>query len=122
MYESAASLGGLLVSVLSWELAPDAWRRVDVVLDLMDAAVRGGDQAATRRVATTLMLCAPRRAGAGLDDALRQPSQRRVPPQTSDVVNRLLHQIGMASEPEHDAPRGASGDERALKIGRDEAP
>jgi hypothetical protein len=130
MYEKAASIGDLLISVLSWELTHDAWHRVDAALDALGTAVLGGDEAATRRAATTLMLCAPRRAGTGLDDALRQPPQRRVPPQTRDVINRLLHQIGLASEPERDACRGTgeSGavglpcDERVLNVGRDEAP
>jgi hypothetical protein len=113
MFESAASVGVLLISMRSWELPHDDWRRADAALGMLEAAVAANDAVAVRRAATTLMLHAPRRAGTGLHDALRRAPQRRMPPPTRDVVDRLLERIGMPPEPERETPRdsGRAGTE-----------
>jgi hypothetical protein len=107
MYEDATSIGGLLDSVLKWEVTENIWQRIDEVVDLLTTAIERGDPVATRRAVAALVLSGPRRAGTGLGEALKQPPQRRVSPRTRDVIIRLLHQIGLPSEPERDTARGA---------------
>lgn len=118
MDDDGAIIAGLLDSVLRWEMTDAGWHRVDEALAVLTAAIGARDPAAARSAVAALVLSGPQRTGTGLHDALTAPPRRRVPARTTDVVNRLLHRIGLPPAPEG----GGSGGDRAPDTVRDDAP
>jgi hypothetical protein len=98
---------------------PD-WRQVDGVLAALGSAVERQDPVATRSAVVTLTLIAPSRTGRGLSDALKGPPRRHIPVQTSDVVHRLLHRIGLPPEHNVDDPE-PEGSNRVSDVDCDDA-
>jgi hypothetical protein len=94
----------LLGDAVHWTLTADTWQRVDEALRQLDDALDAGDQHRVDQCITVLLLAGPRRTGRGVDDSLDDPPRRPVPAQTRDLINRLVHRLGLPATPAGSTP------------------
>jgi hypothetical protein len=96
MGESSADVERLLGEMLTWRLFEKSlWRQVDDELRKLGAFIEAGDTAGVTAAELTLRLWAGRRPRHGIAPDLDKPVGYPVPDGTRDLINRLVHRIGL---------------------------
>ncbi len=95
----------VLLDVLEWRLTEARWQLIDQSLIAMDAALKAGDPAALATAIADLEIAGPVRI-IKIGDPQGEP-----PPPVRDRLNRLVHSLGAARDPQRpqnkDATSGA---------------
>lgn len=113
MRESSADIERLLGEMLTWRLSDEfAWRKVDDELRKLGAFIAAGDTAGVRASELTLRVRAGRRPRHGIAPDMDKPVGHPAPEATRDLINRIVHRIGMTMPPAGAPERDGTDDDR----------
>jgi hypothetical protein len=96
--DRASALTSLRLA-LFWTMARERWDDVGRLVELMSAALAGGDAAAFRRAAGDLLAAGPKRV-TGVGDTPTEPA----PPKIRERMNDLIHTLDTPPEDEGRRP------------------
>jgi hypothetical protein len=110
--ESSIDIERLLSEMLTWRLSEKStWRQVEDELRKLAAFIEAGDTAGVTASELTLRVKAGRRPRHGIAPDLDRPVGYPAPDGTRDLINRLVHRIGLNQPAENAADaEGTDGD------------